>query len=89
MLALGTLSGQYLKLNSDGSKSILSEEETQLIQGKKNKCGRNAKAIKIMLGRDLFDRLINNSFLQISWRQRYSNLTKYTLIIGEQETCWY
>ena len=57
MLALGTLSGQYLKLNSDGSKSILSEEETQLIQGKKNKCGRNAKAIKIMFERDLFDQI--------------------------------
>ena len=34
MLALGTLSGRYMKVNADKSKSELSEEETQLIQGK-------------------------------------------------------
>ena len=34
MLALGTLSGRYMRVNADKSKSELSEEETQLIQGK-------------------------------------------------------
>ena len=33
MLALGTLSGQYLETNADGSQSVLSKEKTQLIQG--------------------------------------------------------
>ena len=33
MLALGTLSGQYLETNADGSQSVLSKEETQLVQG--------------------------------------------------------
>ena len=33
MLALGTLSGQYLETNEDGSHSVLSKEETQLVQG--------------------------------------------------------
>ena len=33
MLALGTLSGQYLETNEDGSQSVLSKEETQLVQG--------------------------------------------------------
>ena len=33
MVALGTLSGQYLETNADGSRSVLSKEETQLVQG--------------------------------------------------------
>ena len=33
MLALGTLSGQYLETNADGSQTVLSKEETQLVQG--------------------------------------------------------
>ena len=33
MLALGTLSGQYLETNADGTQSVLSKEETQLVQG--------------------------------------------------------
>ena len=33
MLALGTLSGQYLETNEDGSQTVLSKEETQLVQG--------------------------------------------------------
>ena len=33
MLALGTLSGQYLETNEDDSQSVLSKEETQLVQG--------------------------------------------------------
>ena len=39
MLALGTLSGQYLKTSPDGRTTILSKEETQLIQGMQ--CGIN------------------------------------------------
>ena len=34
MLALGTLSGRYMRVKADKTKSELSEEETQLIQGK-------------------------------------------------------
>ena len=34
MLALGSLSGQYLQKQNDGTTSILSKEETQYIQGK-------------------------------------------------------
>ena len=36
MLALGSLSGRYMLINPDESKSELSEEETQLIQGNYN-----------------------------------------------------
>ena len=33
MLALGTLSGQYIQTHPDGTQTELSKEETQLIQG--------------------------------------------------------